>query len=238
MANEQRIDYIFKDQAQICKQCRVKRKEWKKDEQKFGPNKNKYSNFLGGVGKTENIDIFIISDAHGGGKKQYDEDIALQDSNKILENHYLNDNIITFYQKEMRQLFKKLDEKGIRWYASDLVKCFVKSGKKLKANREIAEEFCFKNYLEHQIKTLNPKIILLLGGAVINKIEEQNWFEKRQGKWHLTEHHGETKTGQIGDKYPVSFIFSLFPSKNTADRWVKCGEWDKVIKQIDKIRGL
>jgi hypothetical protein len=138
-----------------------------------------------------------------------------------LENYYLQQELTKYHQSEMKKLLLILNKKNINWVFTDLVKCFVwqsnKDGLDGGRNFQTAISHC-SVYLEQQIDFLKPKLILSLGGRVSSFL----------GIKH-------PKHGMIYNKRSCKILHSTFPSRNTADLWIKNKEWSIIIKQIDEI---
>jgi hypothetical protein len=204
----------------LCSQCHEERSEFKERDYK---GQNCYSNLLPGFSSeklTVPIDILVIAEAHGGGRKtDFRKQVNLKEEMDNIGDYYLKKEIEKFHQSEMRKLFNILKNANKTWVFTDLIKCFVWQGDDNelhgKKNREIAIEYCRK-YLDEQIKITKPKIFLALGNTVLSK-----YF-----KLPKLNH---------GDKQPIngsSLIFSIFPSRNTADLWVKYGGWNKIVPKL------
>lgn len=227
------MDNIFLNRDNLCIACREKRIEFAKDDKKWDKDGEKrgYSDFLGGFGEEKKgVDVFIILDSHGGGRKWPEIKPSLEEMNEKLKIYYLKEDPNSFHQMEMRKIIQELEQKKISWYVSDLVKCFVKN-KKIKNpdkdNRKIAEDHCFDNYLKKQILLLQPKIILMLGGKVI-RIIERNILQKNKIK------HGNYLLGK-NEFISTHFLYSLFPAQWTADIWIKHGGSLPLLNSIYKI---
>ena len=70
---------------------------------------------------------------------------------------------MTFHQSEMRTLLSRLNDMGVSWIFTDLVKCFVWQGNEGtmegRDNFTIATSHCSK-YLQQQLDVLKPKVII------------------------------------------------------------------------------
>lgn len=210
-----------------CNDCQKERSIFSIKDKKYN---NCYSNLLPGFSSKKTsipIDILIVAEAHGGGR----EDTFRPQTNLEIEiaglgNYYLKFPLQKFHQSEMRKLLNILNESDKNWVFTDLIKCFVWQGrdnsKKLKVskNKETAIEYCRK-YLDKQIHTLRPKKILSLGNTVTKKY------------FNLNDHicHGSVHKLSIND-YSFELVFSIFPSRNTADRWVEYGEWENIVSKL------
>ena len=180
-----------------CEKCRKDRKEFIEKDKKYKIKENidHYSNLSPGFSSVKiriPIDILIIGEAHSGKGKKYfrEQEKLVDDEVSEMMGDYLGEKLKTFHQKQIRALIRTLDRDERTWVFTDLVKCFVwhNKGKKLdgkgdildskeqkkkalevKDNFGIAVTHC-KEYLEDQIKILNPKLILCLGGKVRGEV--------------------------------------------------------------------
>jgi len=143
-----------------------------------------------------------------------------------LAEYYLSESLQKFHQKEIRKLLRTLNDNRKTWVFTDLIKCFVWQGKdkknNLKAsdNKDLAIQKCHI-YLDEQIEILRPNNVLSLGRTVT-----QQYF-KLQGKFE----HGSIHKCRIKN-HTFNMVFSIFPSRNTADLWVANGEWKKILPKL------
>ncbi|HEV7331886.1 MAG TPA: uracil-DNA glycosylase family protein [Flavisolibacter sp.] len=210
---------------QLCVRCREERKMFAPNDKKHNSS---YSNMIPGFSSRHlniPIDVLIIAEAHGGGRKEgFREQIGLQAELEGLEHYYLQQDLSKHHQSEMRKLLIQFDELNFSWVFTDLVKCFVwqanKGGLDGRENFKIAIRHCSK-YLDEQLSLLKPKVILSLGSRV------SSFFEIKY-----------PKHGNVYQRKGFSVLHSTFPSRNTADHWVKNKEWVPIINQIGSLLGL
>jgi len=215
----------------FCNQCQIKRSHFSIHDKKF----NCYSNLLPGFSSEKvkvPIDILIVAEAHGGGREDtFRPQIDIEKEVGDLGDYYLMLPLIKFHQKEMRRLFTILNQNNKNWIFTDLIKCFVWQGndkaKKLKGseNKDIAIQHC-RQYLDNQLVTLLPNMVLSLGKTVTNQ-----YFHLRDPLSHGSVH--ECKVGG----HSFKLVFSNFPSRNTADLWIQNGEWENIIPKLIKNKG-
>jgi hypothetical protein len=202
-----------------CNDCNKERSNFESKNKKHGS----YSNLIPGFSSIEiniPIDILIVADAHGGGRKEdFRNQKDLEYEVNYISSYYLHEKLTKFHQQQMRELFYELDNLNKSWVFTDLIKCFVWSGNK--DNIEIAIKYC-KEYLDMQIASLNPKKILVLGKRVA-----ENCFNL------------QPKTLIHGNEYPfkvknreIPILWSYFPSRNTADIWTEKNMWKPVINNF------
>ena len=177
----------------------------------------------------------MILDAHGGGREWPKKKPSLEDSAHELEKYYRTDPLQKFHQKEIREFLSELDNRGISWFITDLVKCFVFNSP---WNREIAEKNCFNNYLRKQICDLKPRYIIMFGKNVIKIIEKEILISNRiiTQTGILSKKHGKKSIGNVKiDKviFPSEFIYSLFPSQWTADAWIEYNAKEKLLNALN-----
>ncbi len=204
--------------CKFCKECKEARVVFRDKDQRHN---NSYSNLLPGFSSLQieiPIDVLVIAEAHGGSRKSlFREQKSLEEEVLEIGGYYLVDSIQTFHQREMRRLFTQLNGKNLIWVFSDLIRCFVWNRKKDtldgRQNVEIAIRHCRK-YLDNEINFLNPKKIVCLGKQVAKK------------------YFGITAMLTHGAEYQSNIIWSYFPSGNTADLWVRNGEWEPVIQNL------
>lgn len=208
------------NKCNFCADCHQARHEFK--ERDFKTYK-RYSNLLPGFSSEIvqiPIDILIIAEAHGGGRaSDFRDQKSLDEEVNNIGNYYLVNQLEKFHQQQMRHFFNSLNKYSKSWIFTDLIKCFVWQNKdgnlNGSRNRDIAVEYC-KGYLTKQIAVLQPKNILILGNNVATK-----YFSLKKA------YHGEIYPP--AKERTAKLIFSRFPSRNTADLWVKDGGWDKII---------
>ncbi|MEM3407065.1 MAG: uracil-DNA glycosylase family protein [Candidatus Aenigmatarchaeota archaeon] len=199
----------------FCKECQEKRAAFKEKEQKKGH----YSNLLPGFSSLKiniPLDILIIGEAHGGRENLFREQKSL-DSEVIEFNYfYRYEKLVTFHQKQMRELFDYLDNVNKTWVFTDLIKCFV--WRKKRENEKIAISFC-RRYLNEQIDFFKPRLILAIGIKVCKEYFGIKIDKLKHGK-----------------KYEISgkkIISCIFPSRNTADIWIENGGWEKIKEALN-----
>ncbi len=174
------------------------------------------------------VDLLVIAEAHGGGRAQnFRPQLDLDSEVTQFAEYYLNEPLQKFNQKEMRILFQALNDKGKTWIFTDLIKCFVWQGRDRENNlrgsdnRLIAIQHC-RSYLDEQIEILQPKKVLCLGNTVA-----KNYFKLKKPEFK----HGSVHKIHI-KKHKFDLIFSIFPSRNTADLWVANKEWDVILPKL------
>jgi thiol-disulfide isomerase/thioredoxin len=197
--------------SSCCGKCREERKEFAKDEKKYH---NTYSDVYLGfpVDISPSIDVLLVLEGHGGGHAWLPEkEQNFENSVKQMEKWYRDvPKFETYHQKCVHSLLKKLDENNIRWFLTDLIKCYI--FKKDKENKDRAAGNCIK-YLERQIKMLNPRVIVMFG----NFVQQQMWLHKI-----------------YGEKDRNRFLNSPFPSALNADKWVTSGDVDGLVSEITR----
>lgn len=210
----------------LCEKCRSDRKDFQENDSRKGEDGGKYLGIiLPGFSSPEvsPLDIMIIADSIGGGRKgdfRPEKNIPLEEAVHYLGDYYLHDKIATFHQYQMRKLFDWLERDFKKnWIFTDLVKCFVYQGREQvngkdgKANMKKAIGYC-SQYLDDQIKKLNPRIILILGSRVAS-----NYCNLRGSQLGQLIHGGRYRYSR--DDRQRDIIYSVFPSMRTADIWVK-----------------
>jgi len=239
------MEGIFAEQVRPvnCKKCRAQRRHIIKYDRKGKPiEKDKkygeFSDILVGfcnhekMGKIKApIDILIVADSHGGGRKEsfINKQETLKDSADRLKKYYYGKwkdlGWVTFHQYEIHKLLNNISDKN--WFFTDLVKCYIDRIKQNgQDNMHLAGQCCYY-YLKKQIRVMKPKIILLLGWRVRSAFEMDglvkiNENDKRKT---ISELHGRIYKGNDNRTY---YIYSVFPSQRTADIWTKVGGWKKV----------
>lgn len=228
-----RSSRIFQDYAKICARCRTERQKYKEKDQKY-PGQGFSELFTGFGTYNENIDVLLILDAHGGGRKWFKKKPPLEETACELEKYYCTEPLQTFHQMKIRGILSELDDTGASWFITDLVKCFVYNNP---LNREIAEKNCFNSYLKKQICYLKPRSVVMFGNRVINIIEKgiliPNRINIQIGK--LSKIHGKKSMGEIkidNTIFSSEFIYSIFPSQWTADIWIKYNAKEKLLNSI------
>jgi hypothetical protein len=207
------------NKRELCIPCRLARKEFEKKDQK---NTGNYSNMIPGFSSPNlrlPLDLLIVAEAHGGGRiDSFRGQQDLSTELKLLEEYYLEKPLSRYHQSEMKKLLLLLKRTEVSWIFTDLIKCFVwqKNDEDLKGKRnvEIAKSYCGQ-YLTKQIDFLNPTVILSLGQRV------SSFFDIRNPK------HAELHTWNRRQ-----ILHSLFPSRNTADRWIQHNGWKQIIKVL------
>jgi len=210
-----------------CNNCHAERSKFAIQDKK---GYKCYSNLLLGFSSERvsiPIDILIVAEAHGGGREDnFREQMDVETEIDRLGVYYLRDSLHKFHQKEMRELLYKLNESNKTWIFTDLIKCFVWQGrddsKKLRGseNKNAAIINCRK-YLDKQITILLPKKVLSLGNTVTYK-----YFNL-----HNSFKHGSTHSCTI-NSHSFELVFSIFPSRNTADLWIQHGGWNSIIPKL------
>jgi hypothetical protein len=208
---------------QLCIDCQEKRIKYiGKDKKHNGI----YSNMLTGFSSTVievPIDVMIIAEAHGGGKNGdfFRKQLSLEEELEQLKRYYLNDDLLTFHQSEMRILLSRLNGMGVSWVFTDLVKCFVWQGDDGSLvgsdNFKTATSHCSK-YLEQQLDVLKPKVIISLGNRVAS------FFGLKS-----------VKHGVSYKPMGLNVVHSTFPSRNTADYWIMNKGWAPVLKEVTSL---
>jgi hypothetical protein len=208
----------------FCRECQSERSKFSEKDRKGTPF---YSNLLLGF-SSKNImvplDVLIVGEAHGGGRK---EDFREKQKELFTEIHqiakyYRELPDKTFHQQQLRILLENLDQAGVTWVFTDLIKCFVwhrhdeVNDLDGRMNWETAIKHC-RTYLEEQIALLRPRKILGLGGTV------SQYFNIDEPQ------HGGIYTIRIKS---CSYIHSLFPSRWTADQWAEKKGWDLIIPRL------
>lgn len=219
----------FKPLPPTCKKCRTIRGMKLCGLDKKIPKLSKeqepiHSNIIPGFYSTsqlkeseKKINLLILAESHGGDITFFRKQWSKQEEIEFISSFYLSNENKTFHQQQIKILLNWLEEENISWYFTDLVKCYVKKERiGEKDNFKLALKQC-KNYLTPQLKEINAKLILCLGKTVY----EAHTGDKLKGSVELN--HGEL----ISNK-----IFSCFPSRNTADLWVKIDGWKKVKQKI------
>lgn len=174
------------------------------------------------------VDLLVIAEAHGGGReKNFRSQLDLETEVTEFAEYYLNESLHKFNQKEMRILFKALNDNRKTCVFTDLIKCFVWQGRDRETNlrgsdnRLTAIQHC-RTYLDEQIEILQPKKVLCLGNTVA-----KHYFKLKKPEFK----HGSVHKMQIR-KHKFDLVFSIFPSRNTADLWVANKEWDVILPKL------
>ncbi len=220
-----------KSYCSVCQEHKDRKKFIIKDKKYIKKDNTNFSNVLPGFSSekiSKSVDLLIVADSHSGTpEKLFREQIGLEKEVNDMNEYYRNAEMETFHQQEIRELLKKLDNKKITWVFTDLIKCYVWHGNDKEnielngyKNRNTAITHC-KKYLDEQIKVLNPKIILSLGNTV-----SEGYFKLKKLE-HAKKYIEKVK----GKDYEI--IHSVFPSRNTADLWVKNKGWAKILKQLE-----
>ena len=196
----------------ICDKCRENRKEFIERDKKD----DHFSNMLLGFSSKEikiPVDILIVGQDHGGREDLFRDQLGIDEEIDSFAKYYLRDSLVSFHQKEMRELFQYLDSKKKTWVFTDLIKCYVKN---FPHNKQLAIDNC-KTYLDNQIKVLRPRKILALGQLVARTYFK---IKKRINHKEIINYNGS------------ELIRSIFPSARTVDLWIRKGGWDSIIKNL------
>ncbi len=150
--------------ASIHTACRETRLLFKEDDLK---GHSTYSNILIGFGSESlneiksGIDFLLVVESHGGGHSDaWNNKLPIEEESLRFKNYYLNSEIESFHQSEIRKILKAIPQNK-SWFYTDLIKCFVKKKGK---NFEVAKKYCGQ-ILKTQINLLRPKQILAFGKA-------------------------------------------------------------------------
>lgn len=211
-----------------CEKCQADRIQFAHFDKKYN---DCYSNLLPGFSSETvkiPIDLLVVAEAHGGGREEnFHPQCKLQIEIAHLAEYYLSEPLQKFHQEQVRELLMWLDANGKNWVFTDLIKCFVSSGpfakkNKLKGadNRRVAIKHC-KAYLDKQIETLKPKKVLCLGQTTARQ------YFQLEG----TLQHGISRRIN-NDK--STLVFSIFPSRNTADLWVENRGWERIFARLNE----
>ncbi len=211
------------NKARRCKTCRDERSDFEIEDKK---GHTWYSNLLPGFSSSRvriPIDLLIVAEAIGGSREEDFQPQRSLDSNiRYLSDHYVCNRLDNFHQQQMRELLDCLSNRNITWVFTDLIKCFVWTG--AKDNVKTAIEHCGK-YLDEQISLLRPRKVLALGKRVARE-----YFELKKTDLQ----HGKVVPSRRAEIAALPVVWSYFPSRNTADLWVKNGEWRPIIRQVFK----
>ena len=208
----------------LCDKCKSNRSDFSSKDQK---GTSFYSNLLLGFSSTKitaSVDVLIVGEAHGGGRK---EDFRKEQKDLWFEidqiaKYYRKLPDKTFHQQQIRILLENLDNSGVTWVFTDLIKCFVwhgfDKGYNLDGsfNWKTAIRYCSK-YLEEQIEVLQPQKILGLGGTVARYF---NLDKPEHGRDYAMKNRNCT------------YIHSLFPSRWTADQWAVKKGWESITPKL------
>lgn len=223
-----------------CRDCRNKREkkgcainDLKVSSDKGDKNKY-YSNMLVGFSSKKvrrPLDMLVVALEHGGGEskdfnKRYHNYVQdLDEEVQSLGNYYLQDPIKKYHQFEMRKLFDQLDASGRSWVFADLFRCYLDNKKTNKENKKIAQEHCGK-YLKEEINFLKPRIVLCLGAGVHEYFQDKSKID----------HGNFLELERLKSILPASSVClsSYFPSRQTADIWVRKKGWDPVMFKINE----
>jgi len=186
--------------------------------------------------------VFFILESMGGGRPwKKKSDMTFEEPMKELEEYYLSKPIERFHQYCIREILKKMDEKIIPFFVTDVVKCFVvRSNRK---NFTTAAEICSTNFLRKQIFTLKPKVIVVFGGRARDALKgfAANESKSKFAALH-TENHSKKIDIELTEKeqhYKTSLIYSIFPTANrNADDWVRLEAKENLLKAIYKAEGI
>lgn len=216
----------------FCKKCHKERLIFARRDKKHN---NSYSNLLVGFSsaKINNpIDVLVITEAHGGGRQNlFREQKSLRKEVEVIGGYYLNDRIQKFHQYEMRRFFNWLDLNKKTWIFADLIRCFVWQGvdrqNKLvgKENIQKAIKHC-RAYLDEEISFLKPRLIICLGRKVARE-----YFGIEDDLKHSSIYKIKLKG------LNCTILWSYFPSRNTADIWVRNGGWEKIFTKLKRTDG-
>lgn len=190
-----------------------------------------YSNLLPGFSSEIvkiPIDLLVVAEAHGGGRiENFRPQCKLQIEIAGLAKYYLSEPLQKFHQEQVRALLTWLDANGKNWVFTDLIKCFVWSGRarkknKLKGadNRKVAIKHC-KAYLDEQIEALRPRKILCLG-----RTTARQYFQLEGALQH--------GLGRKIKNDESTLVFSIFPSRNTADLWAANRGWERIFRRLSE----
>lgn len=255
MENKEKVYNLFNyiNQRYLCSACKAERADCKDVDTKFGQFSNLSLGFISEIiSKGQSMfDVMIVLESHGGGEKnqgfrpkQWETEKELKD----MENYYLKSKLVRFHQQQIRKIITQLQKRGYTYIVTDLVKCFVKKGKNNKTGRDFSANFntainhC-RSYLEEQITTFKPKIIISLGNDVsfnffnIDKAKHGDVWEMvvECDPFKLITNASNINNNIKSNYFKTYFIHSIFPSRNTADRWVENKEWEPIISQIESI---
>ena len=186
-----------------CERCHADRIRFAQYDKKHN---DCYSNLLLGFSSEIvkiPIDVLIVAEAHGGGKKNFRPQLDLETEITGFAEYYLTEPLRKFHQKETRDLLNALNDSRKTWVFTDLIKCFVWQGKKNNFkgadNKRIAIQHC-RGYLDEQIDILQPKKVLCLGNTVAKQ-----YFELKKPEFK----HGSVHKLQIRN-HEFSLVYSIF----------------------------
>jgi hypothetical protein len=129
--------------------------------------------------------------------------------------------IVSFHQWEVRCLINDLINK-YDLYLTDLIKCYIDN-----AEFECAGIYRQK-YLEKQINSFQPNIIILFGGDVLNKfyktlginLNQKSGFEEPKRRNGEIKKPDKAHAKIVGDYKNIPVMFSFFPGGQAADAWI------------------
>ncbi len=217
------------NRRELCDECHWERSSFADFDKKGNPPQ--YSNLLPGFSSEKvdvPLDILVVGEAHGGGRKDdFRPQLDLDSEVCRIFRYYATLPDKTFHQAQIRVLLNKLDDLGVMWVFTDLIKCFVwyRSNREKSldgtVNKRIAISYC-RRLLEEQLSILQPKCVIGLGNTVA-----EFFGLKKPG-------HGSSHT-VVSNAQRFIFIYSLFPSQWTADQWVRREGWEPVMRGLSKI---
>lgn len=206
-----------------------KGKNCKKCSKQWNGNKGRSSNLIPGFSSKKisiPIEVLIVSKEHGGtDDRWYEGQNTLPEEIEKIRNYYLEEKLKKYNQEQIRKLCFQLDQEGITWVFTDLIKCFVEHDEE-KDKTIVAVKNC-KKYLNKQIEVLKPKIIIVLGRFVL-----ENYFNEHKKLKRLI---FEEKIKLINrEDRPLNYkiIPSYFPTGQHADNWVRSGKSERIVKII------
>jgi uracil-DNA glycosylase family 4 len=174
----------------------------------------------------------MILDSPAG--REWESGVSLGEASKQLRGYYLCDPPNSFHQMELRKILKWLDDRNLRWYVTDLVKCYVHNDTN---NREKAEEECYA-FLSKQIAQLRPRKVVMFGKTVLDMLDRKGLthFDREGRKQRSSSIHGKVfeGSGMLGG---ATTIFSIFPSQWTADVWILMNALETLKREICQAMG-
>ena len=171
------------------------------------------------------LDLLVIGNAHAGTVAgDFRDQWSLADEIQRMDSYYRELPDKSYHQQQVRLLLEKLNRMSMTWVFTVLVKCFVwnNTPEAKRNNVDVAIGYC-KRYLQDQLRTCVPKVVVSLGRMAARELGLKNW-----------EHGGEPQQVRYGDQ-ELSVVTSMFPSAMTANRWIQQRGWEPVLGQMAKI---
>ncbi len=182
MVNQEDFSRLKQDaeSGKYCEQCRAKRKNFTTENgKKCLVKENKHSIGLcpvclgcwsDGTKELPNtIDVMIVTESHGGGTIWKQIGTPMDDIIHHKYEHYVIIPHEKFHSYLVNKILKELTKRGIKWYLTDLVKCYV--DKDNANNFKVACEQC-KHYLKREKDIIEPKMTIFMAKSVFKNDDQ------------------------------------------------------------------